>query len=84
MRTRRHLSSCLRMIAAELDERGLALSANIVRDAAAFIASCDTRPEGGDSTKIEAPFTGGAVVSEASETPELRPGSSSPSTEVMG
>jgi hypothetical protein len=25
------------------------------------LASGDTRPEGGDSTKIEAPFTGGAV-----------------------
>jgi hypothetical protein len=31
-------------------------------------ASCDTRPEGGDSTEIEAPFTGGAVG--VAETPK--------------
>jgi hypothetical protein len=28
---------------------------------AAILASCDTRPKGGDSTQIEAPFTSGAV-----------------------
>ena len=28
-------------------------------------ASCDTRPKGGDATKIAAPFTSGTVASEA-------------------
>jgi hypothetical protein len=36
------------------------------------LASCDTRPEGGDSTEIEAPFTGGAVPE--GQTPGLARG----------
>jgi hypothetical protein len=42
----------------------------IERAPIAFAASADTRPKGGDSTEIEAPFTSG-VVGEA-ETPNLQ------------
>jgi hypothetical protein len=72
---------------------GLLFAAEAIRNGIlrAKSASADTRPEGGDATEIAAPFTSGAVPSEASadaqnpscqrSTATAGCGSSSPSVE---
>jgi hypothetical protein len=51
-------------------ERSLSRKAFDATGRLVALASADTRPEGGDSTEIEAPFTSGAVGE--AETPNLQ------------